>query len=165
MGHTKPSKQDGRVLGTPDDHYLFVAPSKTRLMMIGLLMLSLVALGYGIYVLSTVGGRPAMVLCVGAAVVTVAVWGGLQARIPQRIEVDRAVITIVHNGKRDRYDLEDPGVELRVRDGEIAFAHYMKPWNVVQARDVDWPVFTNVVMHYQNNADVNAELRDQRFSR
>ena len=98
MGHTEPSKQDGRVLGTPDDHYLFVAPSKTRLMMIGLLMLSLVALGYGIYVLSTVGGRPAMVLCVGAAVVTVAVWGGLQARIPQRIEVDRAVITIVRNG-------------------------------------------------------------------
>ena len=33
------------------------------------------------------------------------------------------------------------------------------------AKDVDWPVFTNVVMHYQNNADVNAELRDQRFSR
>ena len=49
------------------------------------------------------------------------------------------MITIVRNGHRNRYDLEDPGVELRVRDGEIAFAHYLKPWSVVRAKDVDWP--------------------------
>ena len=54
-------------------------------------------------------------------------------------------------------------MELRVRDGEIAFAHYMKPWSVVRAKDVDWKVFTDVVMHYQNRADLNALLRDQRF--
>ena len=51
------------------------------------------------------------------------------------------------------------------RDGEIAFAHYMDRWVVVRSRDVDWKVFSDVVMHYQNKADRNAEERDKRFSR
>ena len=106
-----------------------------------------------------------MILTAVCAVLLSPCGAPLQARIPQRIEVDRAVITIIRSGERHRYDLEDPGVELRVRDGEIAFAHYMQPWTVVRAKEVDWRVFTHVVMHYQNNADVNAELRDQRFAR
>ena len=97
------------------------------------------------------------------AFLVVAEWTLLQARIPQRIEVEKSVITIIKNGHHHRYDLVDPGVVLRVRDGEIAFSHYMRPWSVVRAKDVDWPVFTDVVMHYQNKADLNAELRDQRF--
>ena len=36
---------------------------------------------------------------------------------------------------------------------------------VVRAKDVDWPVFIDVLMHYQKHADLNAELRDQRFKR
>ncbi len=106
-----------------------------------------------------------MVLTVVMAVLAVGQWTLLQARIPQRIEVEKSVITIIKSGHRERYDLVDPGVELRVRDGEIAFAHYMKPWSVVRAKDVDWRVFTDVVMHYQNRADLNAVLRDQRFER
>ena len=40
----------------------------------------------------------------------------------------------------------------------------MERWVVVRARDVDWHVFTDVVMHYQDKADRHAEARDKRFS-
>jgi hypothetical protein len=95
----------------------------------------------------------------------VAQWALLQTYIPQRIDIDKSVITINRNGKLLRYDLVDPGLEVRVRDGEIAFAHYMEPWSVVRAKDVKWHVFIDVLMHYQTRADVNADLRDQRFKR
>ena len=154
-----------RELRTPAGHYTFVARSPgRRLLMIALLFTLLIA-GYAAYVVFTVGGKAPVVATVVAAVFAVSEWTLLQARIPQRIEVDKSVITIIKSGHRERYDLVDPGVELRVRDGEIAFAHYMKPWSVVRAKDVDWKVFTDVVMHYQNRADLNAELRDQRFAR
>ena len=68
-------------------------------------------------------------------------------------------------GSVDTFDLEDPGVDIRVKDGEIAFAHYMDRWVVVRSRDVDWKVFSDVVMYYQNKADQNAEERDRRFNR
>ena len=67
-------------------------------------------------------------------------------------------------GHTDSFDLEDPGVEIRVMDGEIAFSSYMERWVVVRARDVDWKVCTDVVMHYQNKADRHAEERNRRFS-
>jgi hypothetical protein len=152
-------------LTTPMGRYVFVAPSVGRKITAALLFLSLGASGLGAYLAAHDAGTPALVLTVAAAVLAVALWASLQARIPQRIEIDRSVVTIIRNGKRERYDLVDPGLELRVRDGQIAFAHYMSPWSVVEARDVDWRVFTDVVMHYQNRADINADLRDQRFSR
>jgi hypothetical protein len=94
----------------------------------------------------------------------VAEWGILLTWVPQRIEVDKSVITITRNGESRQYDLVDPGVEIRVRDGAIAFAHYMEPWSVVRASEVRWQEFLDVLMHYQDRADINAELRDQRFS-
>ena len=48
--------------------------------------------------------------------------------------------------------------------GEIAFAHYMDRWVVVRSSDVDWKVFSDVVMHYQNKADIYAAERDERFN-
>ena len=51
-----------------------------------------------------------------------------------------------------------------LRDGEIAFAHYMDRWVVVRSSDVDWKVFSDVVMHYQNKADLYAAERDERFN-
>ena len=56
MSHTK---QPGEMLGKPADHYVFVAPSKTRLVMVALLTIAVAALAYGIYLVATVGGRPA----------------------------------------------------------------------------------------------------------
>jgi hypothetical protein len=91
-------------------------------------------------------------------------WALLQARIPQRVTVREAVIEVRRDGHVDSFDLEDPSVEIRVMDGEIAFSSYMERWVVVRARDVDWKVFTDVVMYYQNKADHNAAERDKRFS-
>jgi len=95
----------------------------------------------------------------------IVLWAVLQAGIPQRITVEGSMIEIRRSGQTDRFDLEDPGVDIRVGDGEIAFAHYMDRWVVVRARDVDWKVFSDIVMRYQNNADRYAEERDKRFGR
>jgi hypothetical protein len=152
-----------RELRAPAGHYTFVARSLARRLLMITLLFTLLFTAYAGYVAVTVGGSGPVVVAVVLAVVSVAQWTLLQARIPQRIEVEKSVITIIKSGHRERYDLVDPGVELRVSDGEIAFAHYMKPWSVVHAKDVDWKVFTDVVMHYQNRADLNALLRDQRF--
>jgi hypothetical protein len=100
-----------------------------------------------------------------AAVGAVILWTLLQARIPQRITLRGPHVEIRRDGHVHTFDLEDPGVDIRVRDGEIAFAHYLDRWVVVRSRDVDWKVFSDVVMQYQNKADRNAEERDRRFSR
>ena len=89
-------------LNKPADRYVFVARSKWRLVTIALLLLSVAGLGFGIYLDATVAGRPALVLTVASALLTVGFWGWLQARIPQRIEVDRAIITIVRSGHREQ---------------------------------------------------------------
>jgi hypothetical protein len=154
-----------RELHAPAGHYTFVARSPARRLLMIALLFTLLVGGYTAYVAITGGDKAAVVVTIAAAVLAVCEWTLLQARIPQRIEVDKSVITIIKSGHRERYDLVDPGVELRVRDGAIAFAHYMKPWSVVRAKDVDWKVFTDVVMHYQNRADLNAELRNERFQR
>jgi hypothetical protein len=102
----------------------------------------------------------------GAALVcAVLLWALLQARIPQRITLRGPHVEIRRDGQVHTFDLEDPAVDIRVRDGEIAFARYLDRWVVVSSRDVDWKVFSDVVMRYQNKADRNAEERDKRFSR
>jgi hypothetical protein len=147
------------------DRYVFVAPDPGRWVLRAVAVTSLVAL----CVAGTVAlSQRHLVALAGAglaAVLLVVSWAMLQAKIPQRITVDGSMIQIRRDGRVDRFDLEDPSVDIRVRDGEIAFAHYMDRWVVVRSRDVDWKVFTDVVMRYQNNADRNAEERDRRFSR
>lgn len=150
-------------LRTPDEKYVFVAPSiGRRLVQIGLLFTAL-AMIWSSYELMSTGGTEMLALTVGAAILIVAQWTILQAWIPQRIVIEKSVITIIKKTGRTQYDLVDPGVEVRVRDGAIALAHYLQPWSVVYARDVSWHEFIDVLMHYQSRADVNAELRDARF--
>ena len=149
----------------PHANYVFVAPNAGRsLLRLGLLA-SLVGLCVGgTLAVSQRSIGAVLATCVSAAMLLV-IWAVLQAKIPQRITIRGAVIEVRRNGQVDTFDLEDPGVEIRVMDGEIAFSSYMERWVVVRARDVDWKVFTDVVMHYQNNADRNAEERDRRFNR
>ncbi len=150
---------------TPDQVHLdFVAnPWGGRILR---LMLLLAAAGTcaGLVMLISARTTFAVTLAAGSAVVFVACWAGLQANIPQRVTVRGSVIEIRRDGNVHRFDLEDPGVDILVKDGEIAFAQYMNHWVVVRARDVDWKVFSDVVMHYQNQADHNAEERDKRFN-
>ena len=148
-----------------DGTYVFVAPSRSRAAVVLVTFLALAALVVGGVLTATARTVPHLVLAGSGAVCLVLCWTLLQARIPQRVTVKGAIFEIRREGRTHRFDLEDPGVDIRVRDGEIAFAHYLENWVVVQARDVDWKVFMDVVMHYQNNADFNAEARDQRFSR
>ena len=145
--------------------YVFVAPAPARRLVQLLMVLALVGLGVGITLsLSGVAMGPLALVGVSFAAFLVA-WAMLQASIPQRITVKGAHIQIRRDGKVHEYDLEDPNVDLRVKDGEIAFAHYQDRWVVVRSRDVDWKIFTDVVMYYQNKADHNAEERDRRFNR
>jgi hypothetical protein len=148
----------------PHANYVFVAPNAGRMLLRLGLLASLVGL--------CVGGTLAVSeRSIGAVLATgvsgaflLVIWAVLQAKIPQRITIHGPVIEIRRDGHVDSFDLEDPGVEIRVMDGEIAFSSYMERWVVVRARDVDWKVFTDVVMHYQDKADRHAEERNKRFS-
>jgi hypothetical protein len=154
-----------QALETPAGHYTFVAPSPGRRVMMITLMFTVLGIIYVVRQLTLSAERPTIILLIVLAVLAVAQWVLLQTYIPQRIDIDKSVITINRNGHLQRYDLVDPGLEVRVRDGEIALAKYMEPWSVVRAKDVKWHVFIDVLMHYQTRADVNADLRDQRFRR
>ena len=156
----------GDNVGVGGEQHVFVAPSPGRKVVLLLILVAVRRTGrQPPGALPRADADPVVAAVVASAVVLVAGWTYLRARIPQRITVDRAIIEIRRDGHVHRYDLEDPAVDIRVRDGEIAFAHYMDNWVLVSARDVDWKTFSDVVMHYQNNADHNAEARDQRFAR
>ena len=145
--------------------YVFVAPDRGRWVLRAGMLAALIALCVGATLTITERNYTAMVVTGVAVVVLVILWAMLQSKIPQRITVEDNIIQIRRDGRVDRFDLEDPAVDIRVSDGQIAFAHYMDKWVVVRSRDVDWKVFSDVVMHYQNRADMNAEQRDKRFNR
>lgn len=149
----------------PSSHYVFVAPDAGRLLMRVVMVASLIALCVGATLTITEKNFWAMVVTGVSAVLLVVLWAMLQAKIPQRITVQGSMIQIRRDGRVDEFDLEDPAVDIRVSDGEIAFAHYMDRWVVVRSRDVDWRVFSDVVMGYQNKADTYAAERDKRFNR
>jgi hypothetical protein len=152
-------------LKSPAKNYVFVAPDAGRLVMRVALVVSLMSLCVGATLSITERSFWAMLVTGVAAVCLVIIWAMLQAKIPQRITVEGSMISIRRDGQVDAFDLEDPAVDIRVSDGEIAFAHYQDRWVVVRARDVDWKVFSDVVMHYQNKADLYAAERDKRFNR
>lgn len=148
----------------PSENYVFVAPDPGRRLLRIAMVVSLIALCVGVTLSISQRSVWAMFVAGAAAVLLVILWSLMQAKIPQRITVRGPSVQIRRDGRVDQFDLEDPAVDIRVSDGEIAFAHYMDRWVVVRSRDVDWKVFTDVVMHYQNKADHNAEERDKRFS-
>jgi len=145
--------------------YVFVAPDPGRRVIRITLVLCLVGLCVGLTL--SLSDRQLWTLLLGgvSAVGLVICWAMLQSSIPQKITVRGPHVHIRRDGRVDEFDLEDPNVDIRVKDGEIAFAHYMDRWVVVRSRDVDWKVFSDVVMYYQNKADHNAEERDRRFNR
>jgi hypothetical protein len=144
--------------------YVFVAPHPERWLKRLAMLASLVGLCIGATLTVSDFSYGALLVTVVSAGCLVVLWALLQAKIPQRITIKGAVVQIRRDGHVDSFDLEDPSVEIRVMDGEIAFSSYMERWVVVRARDVDWHVFTEVVMHYQDKADRHAEARDKRFS-
>lgn len=146
------------------DH-VFVAPSAWR-RVVGLVTVLAVVAAAATGLLSWRGRSvDLLVLALGAAAVAVVCWVYLSVSTPQRVVITGSVVTVERGTGSQRYDLEDPGVDLLVRDGSVAIGHYRDNWTVVEARDVDWPVFMDVVMRYQAQADHNAEERDRRFSR
>ena len=148
---------------TPAARYVFVEPRPGRLLLNAALVLSVLVLCVAAFVAVIERSTVSMVIACGAAGCLVVLWSVLQTRIPQRITIEGSMIEIRRSGQIDRFDLEDPGIDIRVGDGEIAFAHYLDRWVVVRSRDVDWKIFSDVVMLYQNNADRYAEERDKRF--
>jgi hypothetical protein len=150
---------------SPADKYVFVEKRLGRLLMRATLLVSVLVMCVGAMFAIIDRSTATMVVTGVAAGCVVVLWALLQTRIPQRITVEGSVIRIRRDGRTESFDLEDPGIEIRVGDGEIAFAHYLDRWVVVRSRDVDWKIFSDVVMHYQNKADRYAEERDKRFGR
>jgi hypothetical protein len=151
--------------GTPGDaNYVFVAHNAGRWLLRVALLASLVGFCVSATLAVSEHSSGAVVATGVSTVCLVVFWALLEARIPQRITINGPLIQVRRNGRVDSYHLEDPAVEIRVMDGEIAFSSYGDRWVVVRARDVDWHVFTDVVMHYQDKADHDAEARDKRFS-
>ena len=152
-------------LVAPSDTYRFVAPRRGRTILAGSLLATMVLTGYAGYRAAT-DGTSSWIVGAGIGLATVvALWAMLQARLPQVVTLQHSVIEIRNNGKVERFDLADPTVEILARDGEIAFRCYDGRIAVVSARDVDWRLFTDVVMHYQDHADRMAAERRTRYSR
>jgi hypothetical protein len=149
----------------PQANYVFVAHNAGRSVVRLGLLASLVGLCVSATLAVSERSVGAVVATGVAAACLVVFWALLQARIPQRITIQGSLIEIRRDGRVETFDLEDPGVDIRVMDGEIAFSSYKERWVVVRSRDVDWKVFTDVVMRYQDKADRHAEERDKRFSR
>ena len=145
-------------------NYVFVAPNHGRGLMRAAMLASLVGLCVGATLTVSERSFGAVVATGVSAACLLVFWSLLQAKIPQRITINGPLIQVRRDGKVDSFHLEDPSVEIRVMDGEIAFSSYLDRWVVVRARDVDWHVFTDVVMHYQDKADRDADARNKRFS-
>jgi hypothetical protein len=154
-------------LAAPSESYRFVARQRSRPFIQGALVAMLVLAAVSTYLaLTDVGDSRVWIVGAAASVlVAVVLLTVLQTRIPQVVTIRNSIIEIRRSGQTERFDLVDPTVEVLGRDGEIAFRCYDGRFAVVKARDVDWRVFTDVVMHYQNHADVKAEERKSRFRR
>jgi hypothetical protein len=152
-------------LQAPLKEYRFVARSGRRKAVVIGMFLSLIGFVAAGYLALNDGPRSSLIATGVLAFAVVAFWSMLGASLPHEVLVKGSVIEIRRDGQSHTFDLTDPGVDLRVSDGEIAFARYMDGWVVVTPREVDWKVFSDVVMHYQRSADHNAEARDQRFRR
>lgn len=151
--------------GPAKPDHVFVAPSPARSLVVLLTVTGVVLTGLGAYWGYSQESSTAYGLAVGAAIVTVACWVFLQITVPQRVTITASVVEIKNGARLDRYDLEDPGTDMLVRDGEVAFGHYRDNWSIVRAKDVEWRPFMDVVMRFQSRADLNAEERDKRFNR
>jgi len=148
----------------PHANYVFIAHNAGRSMLRLGLLVSLVALCISATLALSERSFGATVATGVSAAFLLLVWAVLQAKIPQRITIHGSVVEVRRDGRVDSFNLQDPAVEIRVMDGEIAFSSYTERWVVVRARDVDWKVFTDVVMYYQNKADHDAEEKSRRFS-
>ncbi|WP_030482772.1 hypothetical protein [Nocardioides aequoreus] len=147
----------------PDHVYVARSPGRKGIAMLGIVAaVATASAGWRGWQLQSTGD---LALAGGAAIVCVICWVFLTVTVPQKVIVTGSVVEIVRSSTTQRYDMEDPGVDMLVRDGSVAFGHYRDNWSIVQARDVDWKVFMDVVMRYQFQADINAEERDKRFSR
>ena len=146
------------------DH-VFVAPSPLRLVVKVVLLLCLVGLTGALWRLWDAQPGWLVATAVGLAVGLVLCWVSLMSSVPQRITITGSTVRIHRGAEEHRFDLEDPGVDMLVRDGSVAFGHYRDNWVIVEARDVEWRTFMDIVMAYQNRADSNAEARDERFKR
>lgn len=149
----------------PAEVYRFVAPSRSyrTLQIVSVLTLvGAVVLGIAGLVLEDTS------LLIGTGVgaaVTLVLWTVMSSKVPQRVTLTNSIVEIKKSGRTETFDLVDPNVEVLGRDGEMAFRYYDGRVVVIRAQDVDWEVFTDVVMHYQNFADDRAIERTRRFNR
>ena len=107
-----------------------------------------------------------MLLAGVSAVGLVVCWAMLQSSIPQRITVrgaaaSRSAATAASTPSTSRTPPSTSGSRTARSPSRTTWT--AGSW--CAPSDVDWKVFSDVVMYYQNKADHNAEERDRRFNR
>lgn len=147
------------------DHYEFEAPDPARaLMRLTLGVLAAGAVAATAYAVDTRTHQAVLILA-GVLAGLLLLWTLLASRSPQRVSVDKSIITIRRGSRMERFDLVDPNLQIAVRDGQMALRYYDGRHVAIRPSEVDWPSFVNVVMHYQNYADEKAADKEARFKR
>jgi hypothetical protein len=145
------------------DRYVFVGRRRAYFALVALLMGLLAATATCLAEALLRSSSSLLMVAAFPFVLALVAWQLLASSTPQVIVIDGSVITIKRGGRSERFDLCDPDVQVRARDGELAFAHRDDNWIVVEARDVEWSLFTDVVMGYQWFADASADERSRRY--
>ncbi len=127
------------------DRQRFVAPAPGRRFLALGLACSFVLLGAGAYATHHGGGGTAVTGMAAATIGVVVFWTVLAARLPQEVILRGGLVMITRDRHTEVYDLDDPAVEVRMEADGVAFSHYLQPWVVVRACDVDWEVFRTAV--------------------
>ena len=144
---------------TSAGRYRFVAPAPGRRLVALGLATALVLLVCAAYA-AHLGGGGAAVTGMGAAALGVVVfWTVLGARLPQEVIVRGSLVMITRDRHTVSFDLDDPGVDVLIGGETICFSHYLEPWVVVRARDVDWDIFCSVVRDHLENGSIRQVAR------
>lgn len=156
---------ESHTLGPIKDHYEFEAPDRVRTLMRVMLGALVVALFAATVNVVNAGTHLSVLVFVGVLACLVLLWTMLASRNPQLITVNRSIITIRRGARTASFDLVDPNLQISVKDGHFAFVYYDGRHVGIRPSEVDWSTFLNVVMHYQNYADVKAVEKERRFKR
>ncbi len=135
----------GSTRSTPVQRYRFVAPARGRRWLALGLAVALVLLVSATYAVHVGGGATAVGGMGAAAFAVVVFWTVLGATLPQEVIVRGSLVMITRHRHTECFDLNDPGVEVHLGDAAICFSHYLEPWVVVRAGDVDWELFHAMV--------------------
>lgn len=71
---------------------------------------------------------------------------GLSREGGREVVIRGSLLTVTHGRRVRVFDLDDPALDVLVREKAIGFAYRSEPWVVVRSTDVEWAVFQALVL-------------------